>query len=266
MLKLGWFSTGRGSGSRNLLRLVQEEIIRGEIPATIQFVFQNREHGEAEGSDLFQDLVHSFGLPLVPLSSHRFRKERSASSFTEVREEFDSAVMHLLKDFQPDICVLAGYMLYASEQLCKQFTMINTHPALPNGPIGTWPQVIWQLIDEKATETGAMVHLATEQWDRGPVISYFSFPLRGELFDSLWANTSEQSIEKLRKTYGEKLELFQRIREEGVKREPYLLLETIRDLSQRSVRIAGRQVIDNQGNPIGSYCLNDRIEATFKKI
>ena len=39
MLKLGWFSTGRGAGSRNLLRLVQEAIVRGEIPATIQFVF-----------------------------------------------------------------------------------------------------------------------------------------------------------------------------------------------------------------------------------
>ena len=264
MLKLGWFSTGRGAGSRNLLRLVQEEIIRGEIPATIQFVFQNREHGEAEGSDLFQDLVHSFGLPLVPFSSQRFRKERAVSSFTEVREEYDIAAMDLLNDFQPDICVLAGYMLYASEQLCKQFTMINTHPALPNGPIGTWPQVIWELIDGKATETGAMVHLATEKWDRGPVISYFSFPLTGALFDSLWANASGQSIEKLRNTFGEKLELFQRIREEGAKREPYLLLETIRDLSQGSVRVVGRQVTDNQGNPIGSYCLNDRIEATFK--
>ena len=56
MLELGWFSTGRGEGSRNLLRLVQEQIAGGSLPARIQFVFCNREQGEGEGSDGFMDL------------------------------------------------------------------------------------------------------------------------------------------------------------------------------------------------------------------
>ena len=85
MLKLGWFSTGRGEGSRELLRLVQEHIAAGDLPATIEFVFQNRERGEAEGSDQFQDLVRSYGIPLVTLSSQRFRKERGVRAFADVR-------------------------------------------------------------------------------------------------------------------------------------------------------------------------------------
>ena len=181
MLKLGWFSTGRGEGSRRLLELVLKQIASGDLSVTIEFVFQNRERGEAEGSDQFQDLVRSYGIPLATLSSQRFRKGRGAGSFSEVRLEFDREVIRLLEGYQPNLSVLAGYMLYTADELCKHFTMINSHPALPDGPIGTWQQVIWQLINQQANETGAMIHLATEEWDRGPVISYFSFPLRGPL-------------------------------------------------------------------------------------
>ena len=47
MLKLGWLSTGRGEGSRGFLRYVHDGIERGELDAGIQFVFSNREPGEA---------------------------------------------------------------------------------------------------------------------------------------------------------------------------------------------------------------------------
>ena len=263
MFKLGWFSTGRGEGSRGLLELVLRQVASGDLPVTIEFVFQNREHGEAEGSDQFQDLVRSYGIPLVTLSSRRFRKERGASSFSEVRLEFDRTVIRLLKGYQPDLSVLAGYMLYTADELCKRFTMINTHPALPDGPIGTWQQVIWQLIEQQANETGAMIHLATEEWDRGPVISYYSFPLRGPLFDPLWKQIKGRTIDDLRATEGEQLPLFQHIREEGVKREPHLLVETIRAFVEGTVRVVDGQVVDTAGDQIPGYCLNESIEASL---
>ena len=53
MLNIGWFSTGRGEGSRGLLRFVQERIDRGLLDARIQFVFSNRDRGQALGSDRF---------------------------------------------------------------------------------------------------------------------------------------------------------------------------------------------------------------------
>ena len=55
--------------------------------------------------------------------------------------------------------------------------MLNLHPALPGGPKGMWQQVIWELLEDEADETGAMIHLATAQLDRGPVVSTFRFSL-----------------------------------------------------------------------------------------
>jgi phosphoribosylglycinamide formyltransferase-1 len=46
--------------------------------------------------------------------------------------------------------------------------MINLHPAAPGGPTGTWQEVIWQLIEGRAVETGVMMHLVTPELDRGP--------------------------------------------------------------------------------------------------
>ena len=263
MLKLGWFSTGRGAGSRGLLELVLRQITSGDLPATIEFVFQNRECGEAEGSDQFQDMVRSYGIPLVTLSSQRFRRERKASSFSDVRLEFDREVIHLLEEYHPDLCALAGYMLILGPELDRKFTAINLHPALPRGPTGTWQQVIWKLIERRAPDTGAMIHLATDNLDRGPAITYYSFPLRSPLFDPLWEQIKGRTVEDLRATEGEQLPLFQRIRQEGVKREPYLLVETIRTFAEGTVRVVDGQVVDPAGNTIRCYHLNKEIEAAL---
>ena len=42
---------------------MHDHIASGDLPATIQFVFCNRDPGEAEGSDQFQALVKSYSLP-----------------------------------------------------------------------------------------------------------------------------------------------------------------------------------------------------------
>ena len=76
MLKVGWFSTGRGPGSRGLFQFIQQRIRAGILDASIEFVFSNRERGQAEGSDAFFALVDSYKLPLVTLSSRWFARER----------------------------------------------------------------------------------------------------------------------------------------------------------------------------------------------
>ena len=260
MFRLGWFSTGRGEGSRGLLRLTQDRIASGYLPVEVQFVFCNRAPGEAEGSDQFHSVAHSLGFPLLTLSSRRFRKQRAAVSFNDVREDYDSEVLRLVEPFKPDICVLAGYMLYTGPKLFKRFTMINLHPALPDGPIGTWQEIVWQLIDQRATQSGAMVHLATEAWDRGPVISYCSFSLSGPDFVPLWEHIKGKSADELKAANGEALPLFQRIRQEGVKREAPLLLETIKAFAEGSARVTGPVVVDTKGQPLAPRCLNDRIK------
>ena len=100
----------------------------------------------------------------------------------ELRPDFDRLALDALDDYHPDICVLAGYMLILSEEMHHRFPFLNLHPALPDGPIGTWQEVTWELIDRRATRTGAMIHLATEALDRGPVVSYCTVPhSRGRL-------------------------------------------------------------------------------------
>ena len=57
MLTIGWFSTGRGPGSRKLLAAATNEIASGRLDARIPVVFCNREPGEDENTDLFLDQV-----------------------------------------------------------------------------------------------------------------------------------------------------------------------------------------------------------------
>ena len=267
MLNIGWFSTGRGEGSRGLLRFIQERIQRGLLDARIEFVFSNRDPGQAQGSDDFFKLVESYNLPLVTRSSARYRRSRSSSglSWEELRPEYDRLVIDDLKGFHPDICVLAGYMLIAGGEMCRRYPLLNLHPALPDGPIGTWQSVTWELIGQRATRTGAMIHLATEELDRGPLVSYCTAPITGPDFDRAWEALEGQSLEDIRSSQGEDFDLFKRIREAEFRREPYLILETLRAIADGRVQIRDGIVLDRKGNPMSittppGLCLDEEME------
>jgi len=264
LLKLGWFSTGNGEGSLGLLQKVQGAIESGELSAQIQFVFSNREVGEADGSDKFLHYVRDCGIPTVTLSSKRFRKQHGGGQFSIHRSSFDEAVMDKLKSYTPDICVLAGYMLITGASLCNRYPMLNLHPALPGGPVGTWKDVIWKIIEEKNSESGAYIHLATEDLDQGPLLTYYSFPLLGNKFDNLWNQVQGRSIEDIKSQEGEDLPLFQHIRQEGIKRERPLLLETLKTFAQGNLQLKERQPINSSGSPISGLCLNETINKIYK--
>jgi folate-dependent phosphoribosylglycinamide formyltransferase PurN len=263
MLNIGWFSTGRGEGSRGLLNFVQKRLVETGANARINFVFSNRARGEADGSDEFFSLVDGYGIPLVTHSSAEFRKQINGR-FSDHREEFDQQVMDKLEGQEADVCVLAGYMLIVGGKMCRQYPLLNLHPALPDGPIGTWQEVVWKLIETKATTTGAMVHLATEEVDRGPVVSYVAVPITGPGFDEHWESLKGKDLEAVKKTEGEDFALFQAIRREQYRREPYLLFETLRAVSQGEISVNGGQVLDASGAPLSrtmpnGLCLDNQI-------
>lgn len=263
MLRLGWFSTGRGGGSRGLLSIVADAIQRGELDAEIAFVFCNREPGEHSGSDEYMTLVQSYGIPLITHSSQRFRKEQGSAKFSSVREAYDREVIALLAEQTTDLNVLAGYGLIFGAEMARKHVSLNLHPATPDGPIGTWQQVIWELIDNRSSESGTMIHIATEDLDRGPPASYVSFPIHGQGFDDLWAAVAGQDIEPLKEQHGEELPLLQLIRAEGLRRERPLLLETLKVFASGRLRIADRLVVDADGTPTPPICLNDEVEQTL---
>jgi folate-dependent phosphoribosylglycinamide formyltransferase PurN len=269
MLNIGWFSTGRGEGSRGLLRFVQERILQGQLDARIQFVFSNREPGEAEGSDEFFRLAQGYGLPLVNFSSTQFRRTRGGR-FAQHREEYDRQAMHLLREFHPDIGVLAGYMLIVSGFMCRHYPLLNLHPALPDGPTGSWQEVIWSLMAERAHHTGAMIHLATEDVDRGPVISYCTVPITGGLFDRHWQTLAEQDLAEIKASQGEEFPLFKLIRQAEYTREPYLLAVTLRAIAAGDIGIRAGQILDRKGQTLtlastGGLCLDREIDLEMAK-
>ena len=255
MLNLGWFSTGRGPGSRALLSTVHEAIADGRVQAGISFVFCNRAPGEAEGSDQFFALAKSLGLTVVYRSSRVFRRQWSGDP-TQWRTAYDKEVAELISPFSPDLCVLTGYMLIVSPDLCRDFPMINLHPAAPDGPDGTWQDVIWQLIEQRSDHSGVKIHLVTEELDRGPTIAYCRYPIRGQALDDLWREADQTSVDNLRQSYGEELPLFKAIRSEGVKRELPLLVETLAALSRGEVQITPH-------NPSAPQDLTPQIEASI---
>jgi folate-dependent phosphoribosylglycinamide formyltransferase PurN len=203
----------------------------------MEFVFSNREPGEAQGSDEFFGLVHSYGLPLVTLSSSRYRQEHGGGPTARHRLGYDRAAMRLLQEFKPDVCVLAGYMLICSSEMCQRYPLLNLHGALPDGPTGAWQSVIWQLIESGATQTGAMIHLATEEVDRGPVLSHCVVPIVGGEFDTYWRELAGRDLAQVRRTEGDANALFQRIRVEGYRREPHLMLATLKAVSEGRLNV-----------------------------
>lgn len=269
MLTIGWFSTGRDAAARDLLKVVQENIERGDIKARIEFVFSNREPGESRDSDLFFDLVRSSGMPLVCVSSRKFGRGREdgiaqGGGLSVWRIEYDRAVMARLAQFQPDLCVLAGYMLVVGAGMCQRYKMINLHPAAPAGPTGTWQEVIWQLIEARAETTGVMMHLVTPELDKGPPVAYCTFSLRGEPFDEYWKQEEKTSVTEVKAKEGEANQLFQLIRRHGLAREFPLIVATLKAFSEGRITIDKGSVLDRQGTPIPAYDLTEEIDKMVK--
>lgn len=265
MFKLGWFSTGRDEAARQLLQVVWERIKEGFIPGEIGFVFLSRRPGEHPESDRFLALCKELGLKTYYLSAKEFEPELRQKDREAWRRLYHEEVYQRIKDEAAELIVLAGYMWVVSAELCERLPMINLHPALPGGPQGTWQEVIWQLLEEGASETGVMMHLVTPELDRGPAVTFCRFPIRGGAFDPLWQafeeKRAQKGLEQIKEEEGEGEPLFALIRAEGVKRELPLIVYTIKAFAEGEVKLSGQTLLDAQGRPLpGPYDLSERIE------
>ncbi|OGO00526.1 MAG: phosphoglycerate transporter, partial [Chloroflexi bacterium RBG_13_52_12] len=199
--KIGWFSTGRGAGSKGMLKSTQDAIKAGQLNAEIEFVFCSRECGETEPTDQYLDMVKSYGIPLVSYSYQRYRTRRGMPSpdlsrpLPQWRIDYDKDVLERLKEFHPDLVLLAGLMIVTSPLMCEKYGIINLHPAAPGGPAGTWQQVIWKLIETKADTQGVKMHVAIPELDMGSTATYCTFPIRGITFDKLWEEIRGKTVE-----------------------------------------------------------------------
>jgi phosphoribosylglycinamide formyltransferase-1 len=269
--KIGWFSTGRGPGSRGLLKTVRESIQSGELEAEIEFVFCSRDYGETEATDQYLNMVKEYGIPLVCFSYQMYKAVRDmpnpdpSAPLPQWRLDYDREVMKRLEAFRPDLCVLAGFMLITGPEMCRKYDIINLHPAAPDGPAGTWQQVIWKLIESQADHSGVKMHVAIPELDAGPTATYCLYSIRGRPFDRYQEAIKGRSVTEIKKEQGEENPLFKTIRQHGYVRELPLIVATIRAFSQGRVRITkDRQVADANGRPIDGYDLTDEIDAMVR--
>ena len=270
-LRIGWFATGLGTGSRALLKAAQEAIARGELRAEIPFLFCNREPGEHENSDLLLAMAAGYGIPTVTLSDRRFRRRvggevaRAGEPLPAWRLEYDHAVLELIGPYETDLGMLAGYMLIFGAEACARYNFLNLHPAAPGGPVGTWQRVIWELIEERATESGVLVNRVIPAVDKGPIVAYCRYSLRSPELEPSWRAVADRSTAELREREGEELPLFRAIRAAGVAREIPLMVQTLVALAERRVWLAGGEPYTVEGPLPGGLDLTPEVETAVRQ-
>ena len=270
-LRIGWFATGLGTGSRALLKAAQEAIARGELRAEIPFLFCNREPGEHENSDLLLAMAAGYGIPTVTLSDRRFRRRvggevaRAGEPLPAWRLEYDRAVLELIAPYETDLGMLAGYMLIFGAEACARYNFLNLHPAAPGGPVGTWQRVIWELLEQRATESGVLVNRVIPEVDKGPIVAYCRYSLRGPELEPLWRAVADRSTAELREREGEELPLFRAIRAAGVAREIPLMVQTLVALAERRVWLAGGEPYTVEGPLPGGLDLTPEVERAVRQ-
>ena len=146
-------------GGTNLQALIDAQTAGQIQNGTISLVISSR-------ADAFAlERAQKAGIPTRVLLRKEF----------EQQADYDAALLALLKEFQIELVVLAGFMTIISEEVIRQYEnkIINVHPALiPSfcGP-GYYGLHVHEAALEKGVKvSGATVHFVNEVCDGGPII------------------------------------------------------------------------------------------------
>lgn len=99
----------------------------------------------------------------------------SALSFNKIAFTETNIVLNILKDVQPDLIILAGFLWKFPENILKEFPnkVINIHPALlpKYGGKGMYGMHVHEaVVLNKENETGVTIHYVNEDYDEGAII------------------------------------------------------------------------------------------------
>lgn len=92
------------------------------------------------------------------------------------REQFEHAFTEKMCELDPDLIVLAGFLVKIPEKMVKRFSdrIINIHPALIPSfcGVGYYGLKVHEKVLERGVKvTGATVHFVNEGMDEGPIIA-----------------------------------------------------------------------------------------------
>ena len=172
MFSFAVFISGNGSNLQAIIEATQNGIIDGKICC----VLSNKK--EAYGLVRAQKA----NIPCIVIEHQNFKS----------REEFDNAIVQSLKEYAPDLVVLAGFMRILTPVFIKHYLgkIINIHPSLlPKYPgLNTHQKVI----DNKDVKHGVTVHFINENLDSGQICAQSSMKVKSKDIEEL-----EKSIHEL---------------------------------------------------------------------
>ncbi len=163
--KIAYFASGSGTNVENIVSYLQsknittESLILCNKPTAVVF-----ERAEKLG-------IESFLFDAVSLDSGN--------------------VLQKLKKFQPDLIILAGFVLLIPDNIIQEFPnrIINIHPALlPNyGGKGMYGKRVHEaVLANNEKQSGITIHYIDENYDKGKYILKASCPvIDGETIESL---------------------------------------------------------------------------------
>jgi phosphoribosylglycinamide formyltransferase-1 len=265
----GWWTTGRDEAAVDLFETVSQAIARDTIPGKISYLFCSRDPGEGQFSDRVMEMAAGSGVSVVSSSAARFAPELRRKDREQWRADYHRRVLELVEGFPVDVVVLAGYMWVVSPEVCRRLSVINLHPAAPNGPAGTWQEVIWQLLEGRAGETGVMMHLVTPELDKGPPVTYCTFAIRGGGWEPLWRDFEQDrqrlGIDLMKASMGESQPLFAAIRRQGARRELPLIVQTLRSLARGDILLRKGRLFESSGSELTApYDLTEPTEQSLR--
>ncbi len=172
------------SGGGTTMINLHEHILRGEVPAAIVHVVSSRKNV------LGLERAKALGYEAEVLSRSPFIKNKQFDV-----ESYSQALAKLLEPHKPNLIVMAGFMTRLGRAMTEKFDILNIHPALLPmfGGEGFYGHHVHEAVLAAGVKlSGATVHFADAEYDRGPIVLQKAVPvLDNDTPDSLAARVQE---------------------------------------------------------------------------
>jgi len=165
-MKVGVMASGRGSNFQAILK----ELNKGNLPdVEISHLIVNKKDAQVIKIAKKQNIPYSI-----------------IESKNKTRTEFEKEIIHIFREKNIEIIVLAGFMRILSSNFVNEYKhkIINIHPSLL--PAFPGAHAHRDVIKSGVKKSGCTVHFVDEGVDSGPIIMQASINLeKGETEDSL---------------------------------------------------------------------------------
>ena len=162
MFKIGVMASGGGSNFKAIIDRIGE----GDLEAQCKFLITNN------GKCGAVEHANSYGIPVYHISG-KTHPDTAA---------YEAALMDVLNTYDVDLLILAGYMKALPSCMITRMSdrILNIHPSLlpKYGGKGFWGIHVHEaVIAAHEKESGATVHLVSEEIDKGMILAQVKVPV-----------------------------------------------------------------------------------------